>query len=121
MSWKGWPYWIKGSVIGGAFYILVTIILSLFTFLFGNLFTPGLGGFSAFRLILIFYISTPGAILIGSVFNYNILDTGEAGLILSVGLTLLLSSLIGAIIGLIYSKFKGRTRYGSKGIPKPNY
>jgi len=53
MSWKNWPYWLKGGVIGLAFIILLEIINLLLSFLVIHLpFINAFENIDIFSLIL---------------------------------------------------------------------
>ena len=109
MSWKDWPYWLRGGLIG---LIIPVAILIIGIIVIIELLKDG-GGF-AFNvpaifviLVLIFILSSP-VILVSTIFKIHILsDTNfYSSIILSVIISLPIYFIIGAIIGFIYGKFK---------------
>ena len=96
MGWKNWPYWLKGGVIGGGIYIIWYIIQIGYTTLTANIRNPWIN-------LPIYYTSFP----VTSLNNY-FMSLGFYYLMPF--LLLIYYFLLGAIIGFIIDRIKGRKK-----------
>ena len=89
MGWRTWSYWLKGGLIG----LILGIIISL------NELFIGLGGMFLYNLSL------------GSLFDAIAVLTSEGigFIIMFIGI-ILVYTIYGAIIGVIYGKIKNRNK-----------
>ena len=92
MSWKNWPYWLKGGIILDVVYLLV-VSMYVITFLIENI--------SQSIFILLYFISFP-AFLILRLIEYDSHNVITYTIIIS----FLIYFILGALIGLIYGKIK---------------
>lgn len=99
--WKKFPYWLKGGVIGGLFFVIDSLV-ELFILL------PGIGRFIG-RVEDIFGVFTFKKIVYGYCISHGGCSTLFAGIFdpfyYSI-LPLILFSVIGIIIGFIYGKIR---------------
>lgn len=101
MSWKNWPYWLKGGLITILIYLLLTIFLIIIFFIFKS------------QISLIFFqiISLPTT-LVNNLFG---IYSGHNGIINKIFFTsIIIYFIIGFIIGLIYGKIKKKREVNLK-------
>ena len=103
MTWKDWPYWLKGGILA------ILLILAL-SFLFG-IFIMFKGDIYIFRSLFYIFV-VPGMILIAarkfSMYGYEIPDINFFDVFIMTTFSIGLYFIIGALIGWIYSKIKSK-------------
>lgn len=114
MSWKEWPSWLKGGVIGTIIFILLILFSLILSYLHSFFYNNGINSISFIIELLQIFIGTIGIYPIFFISNLTHLDkyligSGEPLLGLSMigGIVgLLIYFITGAIIGALIGKFR---------------
>ena len=92
MSWKSWPYWVKGGSIGAVYSLIVFVLAGILE-----------GGAAAFSLL---FLNLPAVFILG-VFLDTPLFAYENILLLYAAM-LLTNAVVFAFVGYLYGKFRNR-------------
>lgn len=107
MSWKNWPYWLKGGVIGAGVTILLLASFKLHQYLYFE--KQYFNSFLYYVILSIFFINLIREPLYFFEHIFNIETFGFNGpTMFGTILILLIYFLIGALIGLVYSKIRSK-------------
>ncbi len=100
MSWKNWPYWLKGGIIGVGVVLISSFIIG------------GITGIAPDNIIInLFYIFLiPGIIILAvmrfKTYGYEMPDMTFFEYVLMAVISIIPYFIIGAIIGWVYGRFK---------------
>jgi len=107
-SWKQWPYWLKGGVIGGGVAFLFYFLLYGCFFATSIDLKPGEVGSTYYCLV--FFVISPiypvGLLLnlLGPIFDYSSGFVEAYAPILSIPIWFIIGSIVGALVGYIKIK-----------------